>query len=280
MSPELNLCNCSNETGCDDRSSKRSDAILNGSRKLGMVAMAALLAVFLSACSSPSCGVKPAASTAKKILFIGDSFTFFNEGVYTHVQRLAASARHPRTIVVDSETQGGATLKILQGKKSVHDKIRNGHFDVVVMQDDLPEYTGHNVTPFMVNGALFEKEVRQSGATPVIFMAWPYERLNWITLDEIIRAHKDFSAEHSVSVAPVGLAFQRALADRPKLAMLGPDKEHETIQGTYLAANIIYATLFGESPIGCTYYPKGVSAEEADFLQHVAWETVLAWQGR
>jgi len=264
---------------CNHKSSKRSDVALKGIRKLLVLLATVILGGFLSACNSPSCGVKPAAPTVQKILFIGDSFTFVNDGVYSHVKELASSAPHPKTIVVDSETQGGATFKILQGKKSVHDKIRNGHFDVVVMQDDLPEYTEHNVTPFVVNGSLFEKEVLQSGATPVIFMAWAYERLNWITLDEIIAAHEDFSLKHGVSVSPVGLAFQRALADRPRLAMLGPDKEHETLHGTYLAANVIYATLFGESPIGCTYHPKGISAEEADFLQHVAWETVQAWHG-
>ena len=45
-------------------------------------------------------------------------------------------------------------------------------------------------------------------------------------------------------VARVGVAFQRALAERLPLAMLGPAKEHESIYGTYLAANVVYLTLF------------------------------------
>ena len=35
------------------------------------------------------------------------------------------------------------------------------------------------------------------------------------------------------------------------------------MKGTYLAACVIYATIFKESPENNTYYPKGVSSELA-----------------
>jgi hypothetical protein len=68
------------------------------------------------------------------------------------------------------------------------------------------------------------------------------------------------------------------MKERPALAMLGRDKEHESIHGTYLAASVIYATVFGQSPKGLAYCPAGVSAEEASFLQGIAWTTVREWQ--
>ena len=40
------------------------------------------------------------------------------------------------------------------------------------------------------------------------------------------------------------------------------------------------AIQFRESPVGCAYRPEGVSAEEAVFLQRMAWETVRAWPKR
>ena len=213
-----------------------------------------------------------------KLLLVGDSFTFCNGGLENHVKQLAASARPPRSITADSATQGGATLKVLYGKQSVHDKIRDGGYDVVILQDDIPELTEHSVAPFFEYARLFNQKIRGIGSKTVLFMAWPYERLNWVTLAEITQAHRDLGRELGVPVAPVGVAFQRALAERPALAMLGGDKEHESIHGTYLAANVIYATLFRESPAGFKYYPPGVSAEEAAFLQRIAWETVQAWQ--
>ena len=112
----------------------------------------------------------------------------------------------------------------------------------------------------------------------MFFMAWPYERLNWVTLEQIAQAHRAIGKELGVPVAPVGIAFQRAMKERPELAMLGRDKEHESIHGTYLAANVIYATIFGQNPKALTYYPTGVTAEEAAFLQGIAWAAVQEWQ--
>lgn len=234
-----------------------------------------LLSLSLTGCSSSH--PMTTAKQPRRLLFVGDSFTFCNGGVGNHVRELAATAKVPKTVVADSETKGGATLKILYGRQSVHDRIRGG-YDLVILQDDIPEFREHTVEPFFEYAGRFDEEIRKAGGRTVLFMAWPYERLDWVTLTEIVQAHRELGGRLRIPVAPVGLAFERALAIRPTLAMLGPDKEHESIHGTYLAAGVIYATLFQESPAGCTYHPEGVSADEAAFLQHIAWETVRDWQ--
>jgi hypothetical protein len=96
------------------------------------------------------------------------------------------------------------------------------------------------VEPFFEYARLFDEEIGNAGAKTMFFMTWPYERLNWITLEEIAEAHDNISTELNASVAPVGIAFQRARVEHPDLDMLGNDKEHESIHGTYLAASVIY----------------------------------------
>ncbi len=240
----------------------------------------------LSACLCSACkplgasrlAASPLPQPPRKLLFVGDSFTYCNGGLDNHVTGLANAAGPPRSIVAERATKGGAPLKKLYGLQWVRDKIRGGVFDVVILQDDIPEYREHSPAPFFEYGRLFNREIRNAGGRTVLLMAWPYERLNWVSQSEIAKAHRDLGRELRVPVAPVGLAFQRALAERPTLAMLGPDKEHESIHGTYLAANVIYATLFSESPEGLKYCPAGVSMEEAAFLQRIAWQTVQAWR--
>lgn len=241
-----------------------------------LIALPALALCLISCAPHPEQAVS---ESPNKILFVGNSFTYIHNGVDDHVRELAASAIPPRLIQADSTTKGGATLKIHYGRSVVHDTIREGAYDVVVLQEDIPELTEHSVEPFFEYARLLDKEVRHSGAKTVFFMAWPYDRLNWITLEEIAAVHCDISRELKASVAPVGIAFEHAQAERPDLNMLGGDQEHESIQGMYLAASVIYASLFGESPQGLTYTPPGVSAEEAAFLQRVAWETVQEWNG-
>lgn len=241
-----------------------------------------LLTTILCAGCTPLPSPPPQATQVAKapgrLLFVGNSFTYYNGGLENHVKQLAESANPPLRITGDRATKGGATLKILNGLDWVHAKMRAGGYDLVILQEDIPELTEHNVAPFFEQARLFNREIRELGSKTVLFMAWPYERLNWVTLEQIAQAHCAIGKELGVPVAPVGVAFERALKQRPELAMLGRDQEHESIHGTYLAANVIYATVFGQSPKGLSYRPAGVSAEEANFLQGVAWATVRDWQ--
>ena len=228
-------------------------------------------ALLLTCCRSvPQAPLASAMKTPHRILFVGNSFTYYNGGLENHFRQLAESAHPPQVLIADRATKGGATLKILQGQEAVHIKIRDGHYDLVVLQEGIPELKEHEVTPFLEQVRLFDREIRDAGGRTALFMAWPYERLNWVGLETIAEAHRAISKELNLPVAPVGLAFQRSLQARPGLAMLGKDREHETIHGTYLAANVIYATLFGVDPTGLAYRPQGVSADEAAGLKRLS----------
>ena len=241
---------------------------------LGRTAWLGALIGLLTACHSPRPAVSPSASTSPmRLLFVGNSLTYYNGGLENHVRLLAASATPPRLVEADRATQGGATLRTLHGLARVHERIRTGRYDRVILQDDIPEFPEHRIDPFDEFVRLFHSEIRATGARTVLFMAWPYERLGWISLESIAEAHHRIGAELGLPVAPVGLALRRSLEARPGLPMLGPDGEHESLHGTYLAACVIYSTVFEANPVGLPYHPEGVSAEEAAFLQTIAWQS-------
>jgi hypothetical protein len=208
------------------------------------------------------------------VLFVGDSFTGVQGGIDSHFQAIAASMVNPHVVAVDRVWQGGATLQVLRTLPDVLTAIRTGGFEVVVLQDDIPEYVTHTVDTFKEQVRWFDPEIRAHGGRPALFMAWAYERLNWVTLDAIAQAHREIGAELGIPVAPVGLAFQASTTQRPALAMLDTDREHESLAGMYLAACVMCATLFHESPEGARYVPTGLTAGQAAFLQTVAWTTV------
>ena len=217
------------------------------------------------------------------ILFVGNSFTENLGGVENHVSALAGSENPPREIVAAARTMGGATLKTHHQESDPNGvfgavaAINAGDHDVVVLQDDIPEYLEHALSPFLEEARWFDQLVRDAGGETVFFMTWPYERLDWVSLDEIVGAHRQVEAELGAKVAPVGVAMANALAERPDLAMLGPDAEHESAAGHYLAAAVIYATVFDRTPEGLPFHHM-ISAEDAAFLQRVAWQTVEAWR--
>lgn len=61
-----------------------------------------------------------------------------------------------------------------------------------------------------------------------------------------------------------------------KKTALGMDGHHANLAGEYLGACVWYEILFGESPVGNTYIPKGLDAEYARFLQETAHKAVQA----
>jgi len=216
-----------------------------------------------------------AAQTPTRVLFVGNSLTYWNDGLFSHLERLAARAQPPIAVTTGRSVVPGAFLKSLWARPEARQAIGAKAHDVVVLQEDLPET---NVEDFREHARLFVAEVRKAGARPVLLMAWAYERLGWITMDEIARAHRAAATELKVDVAPVGLAWRRATQRRPDLTLLAPDGEHPSIHGTYLATAVVYATVLAKNPTGISYAPAGVAAEDAQFLQNVAWETVQEYR--
>lgn len=210
-------------------------------------------------------------TTPRRILFVGDSFTYAQNGIYTHFEKLAAAAPSPLVVTTDKAVAGGAFLKVLWELKTPVRAIETGNFDVVVLQDDIPET---NVDYFRQYARLFVETARNHHARPVLFMAWAYQRLGWISMAEIARAHRQLATELNVDVAPVGLAWQRSSTERPGLDMYDKDREHPSIHGTYLATSVVYATIYGQNPTGFKYVPPGIAADDALFLQRTAWQTV------
>ncbi|MEX1295328.1 MAG: hypothetical protein AB1Z67_04065 [Candidatus Limnocylindrales bacterium] len=248
-----------------------------------LVVTATAALVFGMVASVGAQGVDDKNAEPESILFVGNSFTFFNDGVENHVQALAASADPPRALEVTPAAFGGATLATHHQMASLASgapkQISSGAFDTVVLQGDIPEIPERDIGVFLEHARSFSEEVADAGARPVFFMTWPYERLDWVSLDEIVDAHRQVEAETGASIAPVGVAMANALAERPDLPMLGADAEHESMAGTYLAAATIYATLFDQNPEGLPYHPSSLSEDEAAFLQRIAWQTVNEWHG-
>ena len=57
---------------------------------------------------------------------------------------------------------------------------------------------------------------------------------------------------------------------------LGMDGHHANVAGEYLGACVWYEVLFGASPVGNTFVPKGLDPKDASFLQETAHRAVIA----
>jgi hypothetical protein len=71
-------------------------------------------------------------------------------------------------------------------------------------------------------------------------------------------------------VAPAGEAWARALSKPGHPPLWLDDGSHPTPAGTYLAACVLFATIFDRDPRGLPYR-AGLSPEAAAELQAAAW---------
>ena len=146
-----------------------------------------------------------------------------------------------------------------------------------MLQGHIPASTTRTTAPFLEYARRLDREIERAGAQTVFFMTWPQGRLEWADLDDFVEAHRRISAELDAPVAPVGMAFEMVRNERPDLLLIGDDDIHATWEGAYLAAATVYATLYGRSPEGLSY-TFGVDADDAAFLQRIAWQAVTEWR--
>jgi len=222
-------------------------------------------------------GAAGAQLAGKSVLFVGNSFTYYNNGVHDHLRDLLAAASSddtPQPYLRIMTISGGTLAEHAGGLRQRLDEQR---WNIVVLQG----YSNGPITPgkaepFRESARTYVREIREHGAEPMFFMTWAYTDMPEMTA-QLDAAYTGIGAELGAPVIPVGRAFARALAQRPDLTLIIEDKKHPTLAGTYLAACTFYAALQHESPEGLSY-TAGLAADDAAFLQRIAWETAGAAQ--
>lgn len=211
-----------------------------------------------------------AAEAPERVLFVGNSFSFYNNGLHNAYKALAESADSDvRTRLLT--ISGGRLHEHVEGLAAL---APTENWDVIVLQ-------GHSRGPlqkgprFDASARKLVKIARANDAEPVLFMTWAYTSKPEMTA-ELAAAYAKVGRRLDVDVIPVGLAFELSLNNRPELQLVMADDKHPTRAGTYLAACVFYAALNAASPVGLTYTAE-LEPGDAQFLQRIAWETIKAF---
>lgn len=204
-----------------------------------------------------------------RLLFIGNSFTHRNDlpGLLTS---LAAAADRPQEVITERVVVNGASLRLHWNAGTALELIRQGGWDAVVLQEQstLPI---KNRKRYHENVRLFHEAIQASGSRTLLYHTWA-RRAVPETQDDLDAAVTEIAAELEAQVVPVGVAWRRILETGTGPELYDKDGSHPSPIGTYLAACVFYATLFGRSPEGLPA-PTAIRLTHADALhvQQVAW---------
>jgi hypothetical protein len=212
-----------------------------------------LLLATLASCGST--GPEPAPDPDLRILFIGNSLTYFND-LPALVRDLGRSDRSrpvtvsavafPNYSLVDHWNQGDAVRAINSGPWD-YVVLQQGPSALPASREVLVEYAGK-----------FAEAIRSAGAEPAIYMVWPgldrVSEWNAVTASYTAAAQ----AVHGV-LLPGGEAIRAAYTADRSLPLFEGDGFHPALAGSHAVALTIFARLTGVSPIGLTAKAGGSS---------------------
>jgi len=242
---------------------------------------------------------------ADDILFIGNSFTYgataplvwLNGGVPKLFEEIALAKG--RQVATSAVTAGGKGLDYHLVQPATEAALSSKTWTWVVLQDYSirPTHMG-NVAQFLHDGETFSERIAQKSpaAGILLYETWarppgafykgsavggfsgPDQMMDELH-DAYGRLRDDLAAKNpnrEVRVALVGTAFARVAAQYPEIDLNAADRHHATAEGYYLAALVMYKTIYRDSAKGApTRFFHGlltIPADDAAKLQEVADE--------
>jgi hypothetical protein len=215
-----------------------------------------------------------------KVLFVGNSFTYFND-MPQMVSQLAKSNGEPQPFLAVQEAPGGFTFSQHVSKGKVAALLKSTKWDYVVLQEQSQFLSFEQWQRFQevhVPARQLNMLIYNNGAKPIVFMTWGYRDGDLMNkksdsyLDmqnRLNTGYTDLAKDLSAVIAPVGIAWQQSLARKPGLNLWDADGKHPNPKGSYLAACVFYGLFYGKSPVG-NAFRGNLDAVEAYFLQSVA----------
>lgn len=193
------------------------------------------------------------------ILFIGNSFTYFNE--LPEILNLLSDAAG-EDLHAERLTYGGYYLKWYTDPENPHGNeaiplLKSRHFDYVVLQEQ-SKAPATDYDTFAEGVAALMPHIIASGAKPVFYKTWAYSRESAKLKDSgmgyeemLFRLTAAYDAEakkYNAPAVPVGEKFFRVMEDHPVLNLYKEDAFHPNLCGSYLAACLFFKFFAGKNP--------------------------------
>lgn len=212
------------------------------------------------------------------VLFIGNSLTDWNF-LPQMVEALGAGDAAPvwaRQVVIPN-----ADLGIHLASGTARRAIAATRWSVVVLQQG-PSSLPENRASLREWTRIFATDIRAAGARPALYAVWP-QLAHLHTFDDASESYRLAAADVDGLLFPVGEAWRAAWRRDPDLPLYASDGLHPAVNGSYLAALVIYAVIAGRSPVGLPHELRlrngavvQIGAEQAALMQAAAAEAIAA----
>lgn len=231
----------------------------------------------------------PASAQVTRVLFIGNSYIYTNDLPAVFTQFALGMGD---TVITSSSVAGGYTLQMHATYAPTLAAIaaQPWHFVVIQEQSQLPSFppaqVASDVLPYAQ--ALADTVHAHHPCAEVVYMmtwgrengdaancpTWPpvctYEGMQL----QLRAGYLSMAQQNSAQCAPVGMVWREVRSAAPALPLYIPDGSHPSVNGTYVAASTLYATLF-RAACDANTYTAGIDSSDAALIRSLASTTVL-----
>lgn len=222
------------------------------------------------------------------ILFIGNSYTYFNDMPTEYFAKIAESAGYD--VNVTAITKGGWTLEKHADTNdecgaAVDAALRDNSYDFVVLQEQSLRPVV-NTERFWVSARKLYEKVKANGAAAVFYSTWGRregsEKLAEFSLTQesmttkLADAYNAIGKELGACVAHAGLAFYEVYKNSD-IELYDPDLSHPSKHGSFLAALTIFAKMF-DFDVRKVVFGAGFTEDENKILKEAAYKNGISFR--
>ena len=217
----------------------------------------------------------PFTTINEKILFIGNSFTFY-WNLPSQVERM--SIERGLNWDIKHFTVPAATLKILWNNPDLKSILESETFDHVIIQ----EHSTNILTNANGNSGFYFGQITSliPDSTHInFFSTWTYPSMEQYNINNeeypIEESIKQIIEGTTTKIIPIGRAFKLFQNKYPQFNLLMEDDKHPNPNGSYLASCVIFSHLSAESSLNLSKRYKGVDNRGVDIYYNIVEDEVL-----
>jgi hypothetical protein len=219
------------------------------------------------------------------ILFIGNSYTYYNDMPTAIFKEFAVATGHD--VTVTAITKGAWTLEKFAdpadeyGAKVEAALSGDTKYDYVILQEQSLRPAADPERFFAAVENLAAR-IRKTGAKPLLYATWgrhgdseTLAEKGWTNESMTYKIAASYAAigeRLDIPVMHVGLAFREIYTAERDIDLYNPDLSHPSKAGTALGVLCHYKRIFGEMPE--SYESLGLPADEARIILDTVAQTV------
>ena len=236
------------------------------------------------------------AQQSKRVLFIGNSYTG-NNNLPQIIAQCALSSGD--TLIHDRNTPGGSTLEAHSTNNNTLNRIRQGHWDYVVLQEQSqrPSFPDHQVEqqvfPFAAFLNTFIKTENPCAET-IFYMTWGRKNgdanncsvwppvCTYEGMDSLLfLRYMQMTHQNDAIVSPVGAVWKFIRENHPEIELYAADQHHPSFAGSYAAACSFYTVIFRKDPSQITWQGNlntSTATAIREAAKTVVFDNLIQWR--